>query len=141
MPPSHELDVRPIAATLFFLPIKTRVPLKFGPENTTEVTCARVRLTVRDARGRQAVGWGETPLSVQWVWPSGLSYEERHEALKSFCVKLAEVWSRPIFSPAHPMELGWLFNDGYVPAFRDMFNEDVRAGSEPLPHLAALVCN
>ena len=25
-------DVRPVAATLYFLPIKTRMPLKFGPE-------------------------------------------------------------------------------------------------------------
>src|SRR5271157_2393473 len=33
-------DVRPIAAAVYFLPIKTRMPLKFGPEVTTEVTCA-----------------------------------------------------------------------------------------------------
>ena len=33
-------DVRPVAASVYFLPIKTRVPLKFGPEITTEVTRA-----------------------------------------------------------------------------------------------------
>ena len=33
-------DVFPTAAALYFLPIRTRMPLKFGPETTTEVTCA-----------------------------------------------------------------------------------------------------
>ena len=45
-------DIRPVAVELYFLPIKTRVPLKFGPEITTEVTCARVKMTVEDPRGR-----------------------------------------------------------------------------------------
>ena len=73
-------DVRPVSAELYLIPVRTRVPLKFGPETLTHVTCARVRLEVSDRRGRRAVGWGETPLSVQWVWPSALSYEERHAA-------------------------------------------------------------
>ena len=38
-------DVRPISAAVYFLPIRTRMPLKFGPEITTEVTCARIRVT------------------------------------------------------------------------------------------------
>ena len=82
---SKPTDVRPVAAALYFLPVTTRVPLKFGREVMTEVTCARVRLTVADSSGRTADGWGETPLSVQWVWPSGLSYAERHDALLDFC--------------------------------------------------------
>jgi hypothetical protein len=68
-------DIRPVAAELYFLPIKSRVPLKFGPEVMTEVTYARVKMTVEGTQGRRADGWGETPLSVQWVWPSRLSYE------------------------------------------------------------------
>jgi hypothetical protein len=60
-------DIRPVATTLYYLPIKTRIPLKFGPEITTEVTCVRVRLEVADALGRTAVGWGETPLGVHWA--------------------------------------------------------------------------
>ena len=54
-------DVRVVAAEVFFLPVATRVPLKFGAEVTTHVTCARARLTVVDAKGRAAEGWGETP--------------------------------------------------------------------------------
>src|SRR4051794_4291178 len=105
MPSPIEFDVRPIAASLYFLPIKTRVPLKFGPEITTQVTCARVRLTVTNALGREAIGWGETPLSVQWVWPSSLSYEARLETLKRFTLLLVDAWS--CFEQAgHPLEVG-----------------------------------
>ena len=49
---SHPTDIRPVAISLYFLPIKTRVPLKFGPEITTEVTCARVKMTVEDSPGQ-----------------------------------------------------------------------------------------
>ncbi len=44
-------DVRPTGVKLYLLPIKTRMPLKFGTEITTEVTCARVRVRVHDVRG------------------------------------------------------------------------------------------
>ena len=78
-------DVRPVGAELYFLPIKTRMPLKFGPEITTEVTCARVRLTVADAPGPDApTGWGETPLSASsGSGPARLGYEERHQVLEA----------------------------------------------------------
>ena len=103
-----DTDARPVAATLYFLPVETRVPLKFGPETLTSVTCARVRLTVEGTDGRRAEGWGETPLSVQWVWPGPLSYEERHEALKSFAVKLASSWAG-FAVYGHPIEVGHAF--------------------------------
>ena len=86
-------DVHPISCSLYLLAVETRGPLKFGTETLTYVTCARVCLEVAAADGRTARGWGETPLSVQWVWPSSLPYGERHEALKRFCVMLAEAWA------------------------------------------------
>ncbi len=86
-------DIRPIGAALHFLPVQTRVPLKFGPETLTTVTCARVRVRVVDAAGRTAEGWGETPLSVQWVWPSSAPCAEREEALQRFCVELTGLWA------------------------------------------------
>ncbi|MHC5544899.1 hypothetical protein ACYOEI_42230, partial [Singulisphaera rosea] len=114
MPSSNPLDLVPIAATLTFLPIKTRMPLKFGPEITTEVTCARVRLTVADRQGRTAEGWGESPLSVQWVWPSPLSYEARHDVLKRFCQDLVADWAR-FETVGHPMEVGHAFQTEILP--------------------------
>ena len=62
---SKPTDIHPIGVELYFLPVETRVPLKFGPETLTYVTCARARVRVADASGKQAEGWGETPLSVQ----------------------------------------------------------------------------
>src|SRR5215831_2879312 len=108
-------DIRPVALELYFLPIKSRMPLKFGPEVTTEVTCARVKMTVAGAGGRCADGWGETPLSVQWVWPSHLSYEERHEALRSLCVRVAKHWLSSAPEPGHPIELGHHFLEEVLP--------------------------
>ena len=107
--PGKLTDVRPIAAELYFLPIKTRVPLKFGPEITTEVTCARVKLTIADSKGRTAEGWGETPLSVQWVWPSALSYDARHEVLKQFCLDLVAAWATFSRLRGHLIEIGDAF--------------------------------
>ena len=51
---AHATDVRTIGAALYFLPVQTRMPLKFGRETVTSVTCARVRITVTDGRGRKA---------------------------------------------------------------------------------------
>lgn len=130
-------DARPVGASLYFLPVETRVPLKFGTETLTSVTCARVALRVSDRGGRTAVGWGETPLSVQWVWPGGLPYEPRHQALKDFCRILAGEWAE-FDAFGHPLEVGHQFIEGRLPALLAAFNRN-RAGAE-MPLLAALVC-
>ena len=129
---------------LYFMPVTTRVPLKFGPETLTSVTCLRVGMSVVGEKNEIAEGWGETPLSVQWVWPSRLSYQERHETLKQFCRELAAAWMQ---HPAegHPLEIG---HDFQVHSLRELlqeFNQGavLRSGQlgEPMPWLAALVCN
>ena len=132
-------DIRPIAATLYFLPVQTRVPLKFGPETLTHVTCARVCVKVADRQGRTAEGWGETPLSVQWVWPSQVPYEERHQALREFCVELTELWAS-VRSVGHPIEVGHDFQETVLQPWLKGFNQRSRRGKEPMPWLAALVC-
>ena len=135
---SKSTDVKVVSAELFFLPVTTRVPLKFGPETLTSVTCARVRLRVRDAGGRMAEGWGETPLSVQWVWPSQLSYAERHERLKTFCQKLTTAWV-DCGLMGHPIEVG---SDFQSECLRPLWLTESKTKEAPLamPWLAALVC-
>jgi L-alanine-DL-glutamate epimerase-like enolase superfamily enzyme len=130
-------DIRVRSAALYFLPVQTRMPLKFGSETLTHVTCARVRLRVQDRQGKSAEGWGETPLSVQWVWPSPLPYEERHRALQAFCLELARTW--PDFAvQGHALEVGHAFLEEVLPELQELFNE---GRPQPLPYLAALVCN
>ncbi len=137
---SRPTDVKPVAACLYLLPVRTRMPLKFGPETLTEVTCARVKLTVEDRHGRRAEGWGETPLSVPWVWPSALPYAERNAALEAYCRALVPVWSN--FSEfGHPMEVGHTFGESILPGFHEAFSHSTRPGLEPLPWLAGLVCS
>jgi L-alanine-DL-glutamate epimerase-like enolase superfamily enzyme len=130
-------DIRVLATKLFFLPLQLRMPLKFGAETVTSVTCARVAVTVVDRQGRQAVGWGETPLSVTWVWPSRLGYEERHGALKELCVRLAKSWAS-FAGCGHPMEVGHDFQEHVLPGLVHEINLDLK--KEPLPWLGALVC-
>jgi hypothetical protein len=88
-------DCRLEGCELYLLPIETRVPLKFGTEVLNSVTCARVRVEVSGQEGRRAEGWGETPLSVQWVWPSPLPYADRYTALVDFTRQLASDYGAP----------------------------------------------
>ncbi len=130
-------DVRCIGAELYFLPVTTRVPLKFGIETLTSVTCTRVKMTVVDRAGNKATGWGETPLSVTWVWPGSLPYEERHDALKEFSKLLAESWTH-FPDSGHPIEVGHDFQETEL---KRLFNDFNQSRSEnPMPWLAALVC-
>lgn len=131
-------DISPKGTALYFLSVPMRVPLKFGTETVTSATCARVRLRVVDGHGRHAEGWGETPLSAAWVWPSALPFEEREKHMKAFCVKLADAWAR-FPSSGHPMEVGHAFQEQALPKLLDEYNQLAKP-KEPLPWLGALVC-
>ena len=128
-------DIRPVAVELYFLPVETRVPLKFGRETLTSATCARVRMTVRDAAGSAAHGWGETPLSVGWGWPSSLSYAQREDGMKELCRRLSVDW--PAFDESgHPMEVGHVYLRRRLPEMLEDFNAETGAS---MPWLAALI--
>ncbi|WP_235905123.1 hypothetical protein [Tautonia marina] len=133
-------DARVVGASLYFLPIKTRMPLKFGPETLTHVTCARVKLTVTDDAGSTSEGWGETPLSVQWAWPGSASVEERLGAMQAYCERLAQAWCAEDLGKGHAMSLGHRFLEDRLPGLTDRFNAEERDGVEPMPRLAALIC-
>lgn len=125
------------------MPAQTRMPLKFGSETLTQIECLRVRLEVEDALGRRAEGWGETPLSVQWAWPSQFSYQTRLRAMIGFCEQLISSWLEYSES-GHPMELGYRYLCNVLPDELVCFNQKAsnNKGTEnhPLPWLAALVC-
>src|SRR5436190_7272159 len=131
-------DIQVAGTSLYFLPVHMRVPLKFGTEITTGATCARVQMRVKNAAGQMAEGWGETPLSVQWVWPSKSSYEMRLKALQTFCIELARVWAS-FDERGHALEVGHNLLENVLPGILKNFNHS-RKGTEPVPWLAALVC-
>ncbi|MFC1460994.1 enolase C-terminal domain-like protein [Verrucomicrobiota bacterium] len=132
-------DVKPKGVKLYFLPVETRVPLKFGLETCTSVTCARVCVQVEDANGNVGEGWGETPLGVQWAWPSrDLSYEERHQRLKDFCVELGRAWSS-FDASGHPVEVGHAFQQEELQKLLKESNQEHKE-EQQIPYLAALVC-
>jgi len=135
---SKPTDARCTGVELYFLPIKTRIPLKFGPEVVTSVTCARAKITVTDRSGRTAVGWGETPISVQWVWPSTIAYEERHQILLKFCKTLAHEWAH-FDTFGHPITVGYAFQRERLKALLTADNA-TRPADRAMPWLAALVC-
>jgi L-alanine-DL-glutamate epimerase-like enolase superfamily enzyme len=135
---SKSSDIRCKGVALHFLPVETRVPLKFGKETLTHVTCARVRVRVENATGKSAEGWGETPLSVTWVWPSSISYEEREEVLKELCCRLAKAWAE-FYVIGHAIEIGHAFIETRLHDILSDLNRE-RRGKESMPWLAALVC-
>jgi len=132
-------DIRVIGASLYLLPLEMRVPLKFGSESLTHITCARACLRIADSRGRVTEGWGETPLSVQWVWPSKLSYQQRLDAIERFCIMLAEAWAGFSYR-GHPIEIGHEFQMRLLPEMLAGLNDYRGDGNEKMPWLAALVC-
>jgi L-alanine-DL-glutamate epimerase-like enolase superfamily enzyme len=135
---SKPTDIRTTGSELYFLPIKTRVPLKFGSATVTEVTCARVRIWVEGKAGQRAEGWGETPLSAQWAWPSQLPHDVRARTMEEFCRGIAEGFVQ-FPAAGHPFEISHEFQEQGLPTLLRQLKQRC-AGSEPMPWLAALVC-
>ena len=133
---SRATDVRVTGAAVFLLPVKLRVPLRFGGQIVEEVTCARVAAEVTTAQGVRAVGWGETPLAVQWGWPSNLPHAPRHDAmvrLAAACVEAICEWP----GAGHAMEIGHAFEVSRLDELARVASGD---SSEAIPRLAALIC-
>lgn len=136
----QSLWLQPMKVTrisLSFVPVVTRVPLKFGDQTLTEVSCARVGIEV-ESEGRTATGWAETPLSVAWVWPSGLGYQDREDRLKKFCEILRSDLTKNL-EEGHPFVAGHRYIEDRL---HDRLDEENAGRDEVanMPHLAALVC-
>ena len=132
---AHGSDVRVRNVTLYYLPIKTRLPLKFGPETTTHTTCARALVRVEGRSGVIAEGWGETPLSVAWVWPSTLGYETRLAAMQEFTAIVGTAWAE-CGEWGHPLEIGHLFVQERLPALHQELQRRARRGRRTADALA-----
>lgn len=130
--------MRIVATRAYLLPVTMRVPLKFGTETVTSVRCSRVCVEVEDHAGRCAMGWGETPLSVTWVWASSLPYADRLDRMLEFTRRVAkEVVGCKLDGAA--LEIGRDFQEMVLPGLLETFNAE-RPELEPMPWLAALLC-
>ncbi len=129
-------DIRITNVEVYFIPVSMRVPLKFGPETVTNAVCLRVKVTVQDRGGNTAEGWGETPLSVSWVWPSTLSVDVRTKRMKDFSVTLAKKLVECGLE-GHPMEIGSDFIHG--PLAETLKTANTEAGGPEMPYLGSLV--
>ncbi|MHC4635768.1 MAG: hypothetical protein ACYSYU_11260 [Planctomycetota bacterium] len=96
-------------------------------------------MRIAGRKGHKAEGWGETPLSVQWAWPSTLGFEERCRAMEEFCHRLGRAWAE-FEEYGHPMELGARFLGSVLPELLSQFNSERGRAVEPMPWLAALIC-
>ena len=123
-------DVKIREVEIEFIPVSLRLPLKFGAETITSVTCARVKMSVENKLGNTAYGYGETPLSVGWAWPSlSLSFLDRETQMIAFCQKLVSCW-QSCNSSGHAIEIGYAFNENTLPKV-----------DENIPHLVQLISN
>jgi len=134
---SRSSDVRAVAVELYLLPVTTRVPLKFGTSVVQQVSVARVKVCVEDRRGNPAEGWGETPLSVAWGWPSDCDYGERQARVESLARVLTKAWV-DFGEYGHPLELGQAFLRHELPRLLREHNH-AHPGAEGMPWLAALI--
>ena len=126
-----------LGAELYILPVNLRIPLKFGDQTLTSVKCARVKVLSKSEDGIIKEGWGETPLSAAWVWPSSLDYGQRESRLIEFCESIAQYFIE-FYGDGHPFELGIKFISESLEDLRRSHN-GTYPDQEELPHLAALV--
>lgn len=128
-------SVRIIESALYYLPLSTRTPLKFGRVTVKELECLRVRMTV-ESQGRTYEGWGEAPLNIPWAWPELTEAVPGSPAVRAVCNRIAEAWS-DFDARGHALELGHHFLEAELPRVW----KEARASEAPgFPWLAVLLC-
>ena len=116
-------------AQISFIPVKMRLPLKFGAETIDSIQIAHADVEAYGCKGQ-----GETPLSVAWAWPSQLGFAVREKLMCSFCTLLAENLPQ---EKSDPMSVSYGFMENTLPELLKKFNSD---NGCDMPHLAALIC-
>lgn len=129
-------DIRVTGVAIFLLDVRTRLPLKFGSQVVESVTVARVAVAVETTAGHRGVGWGETPLAVQWGWPSTDPFPPRLAAM----IQLAQDCGRGLVASGlagHALEIGLTFRRTALDTLAARVA--VPGQREPIPELAALI--
>ena len=116
---------------LSFIPLKLRLPLKFGAEVIDSLKIAHVELDAYNACGR-----GETPLSAAWAWPSQASYVWREDIMCRFCRLLDREYPQGVIA-SDAMTIGYVFLTEKLPQLLRRFNTE---NDCDMPWLAALIC-
>lgn len=133
-------------ATVQIIHVTTKVrtyPLRgtwvYGKGSLNALTCAAVRVMVRDPRtGKEAAGEGQMTLSASWAFPSAaISLEEREAAM----IDLVERYSRFLAAwgeAGHPLDLHFDSQDRLRQVAEAVVRD--RGLAEPIPALARSVC-
>lgn len=134
---TKDTDVRIVAATCEFEPVKFRAPLKFGGRVIENTFLMNVNVEVATRGGHHANGVGSMPVGNVWAWPSdALSADETEKAMKAFAeevVRIGEMY--PDYG--HPVDILFQLSGEYYHLGRTL---PKKLGiEEPMPELAQLV--
>ena len=97
-------------------------------------------MTVEDRRGRRPSAGARRRSRSSGSGRASSATRSGIEALRKLTEQIAEAWVRRRSTPGHPMEVGHRFLECVLPGLTSRFNRSERAGAEPVPWLAALVC-
>ncbi len=120
-----------------FESVPFRSPLKFGGRIVSDSWQINTRITVENAAGRSAHGYGSMPLGNVWAWPSAIMEPAQTErAMKQFAEKTAELFLQSGCS-GHPLEIEHTLRSQYQGISDGLLQSG--AVAEALPVLAQLV--
>ncbi len=118
------------AIKLRFIAVKMRLPLKFGAETIDSLRIAHVEWSLYGT-----TGYGETPLSAAWAWPSEhFSFALRERTMMEFCRQLAMEYRVP---DSDPISAGYFFLTHRLKEVLSRFSQEHHL---KMPYLAALIC-
>ncbi len=131
-------DISVKEAEIIYEPQQARTPLKFGGVVVENLYFCKVRLTVENARGEVADGWGGIFLMDFWGWPDpSLPHDDKAAAMQKVTEGFVDVVSvYPGF--AHPIDIFMALECELA-----NINERVCAAADlapTQPFLSALVC-